>query len=140
MGLEAVKTRPFALYVQREMQTKQVTRIYFFTTTFIFRFLDREYRKGVHWLETLRLRRTKILESGYKVRLLFESELHSLKCSQSLEMFVEESSMVVKKALEKYTDNMTYGANPFAFSIVLRRPIELPVPPKCSYFHTRALW
>lgn len=52
---------------------------------------DREYRKGVHWLETLRLRRTKILESGYK----------------SLEMFVEESSMVVKKALEKYTDNMT---------------------------------
>lgn len=29
--------------------------------------LDREYRKGVHWLETLRLRRTKILESGYKV-------------------------------------------------------------------------
>lgn len=30
-------------------------------------FEDREYRKGVHWLETLRLRRTKILESGYKV-------------------------------------------------------------------------
>jgi hypothetical protein len=28
---------------------------------------DREYRKGVHWLETLRLRRTKILEGGYKV-------------------------------------------------------------------------
>lgn len=28
---------------------------------------DKEYRKGVHWLETLRLRRVKILESGYKV-------------------------------------------------------------------------
>lgn len=32
---------------------------------------DREYRKGVHWLETLRLRRTKILESGYKVRSFY---------------------------------------------------------------------
>jgi len=29
--------------------------------------LDRDYRKGVHWLETLRLRRTKTLENGYKV-------------------------------------------------------------------------
>jgi hypothetical protein len=117
MALEAEKTRLFALYVQREMQTKQVTRIYFFTTTFICRFLDREYRKGVHWLETLRLRRTKILESGYKVRLLMRSELHSLKCSQSLEMFVEESSTVIKKALEKYTDNMTYGVNPSLFPL-----------------------
>ncbi|KAG6866016.1 hypothetical protein C0991_009424 [Blastosporella zonata] len=27
---------------------------------------DREYRKGVHWLETLRLRRTKTLEGGFK--------------------------------------------------------------------------
>ncbi|KAG5648266.1 hypothetical protein DXG03_006225 [Asterophora parasitica] len=52
---------------------------------------DREYRKGVHWLETLRLRRTKILEAGYK----------------SLEMFVEDSSIIVKKALKRYTDNMT---------------------------------
>ena len=31
-------------------------------------YLDKEYRKGVHWLETLRLRRIKILESGYHVR------------------------------------------------------------------------
>lgn len=30
---------------------------------------DKDYRKGVHWLETLRLRRTKILEGGYKVGL-----------------------------------------------------------------------
>ncbi|SJL05827.1 uncharacterized protein ARMOST_09163 [Armillaria ostoyae] len=51
---------------------------------------DKEYRKGVHWLETLRLRRTKTLESGYN----------------SLSTFVEESSAAVKKALEKYTDNM----------------------------------
>ncbi|KAH9486648.1 Rho GTPase-activating protein 15 [Psilocybe cubensis] len=52
---------------------------------------DREYRKGVHWLETLRLRRTKILESGYK----------------SLEMFIEEASTTMKTILEKYADNMT---------------------------------
>ncbi|KAF5377182.1 hypothetical protein D9615_006332 [Tricholomella constricta] len=53
---------------------------------------DREYRKGVHWLETLRLRRTKILEAGYKACLAF---------------YLPDSSMIVKKALEKYTDNMT---------------------------------
>ncbi|KAF9478021.1 RhoGAP-domain-containing protein [Pholiota conissans] len=51
---------------------------------------DRDYRKGVHWLETLRLRRTKILEGGYK----------------SLEMFVEEASTTLKKVLEKYADNL----------------------------------
>ncbi|KAG2370245.1 hypothetical protein BDR07DRAFT_1386850 [Suillus spraguei] len=51
---------------------------------------DREYRKGVHWLETLRLRRTKILASGYK----------------SLETFVYEYSNTVKNVLEKYLDNM----------------------------------
>lgn len=34
----------------------------------LFKFVsDKEYRKGVHWLETLRLRRTKILESAYTV-------------------------------------------------------------------------
>ncbi|KAG5352722.1 hypothetical protein C0989_000875 [Termitomyces sp. Mn162] len=52
---------------------------------------DREYRKGIHWLETLRLRRTKTLEGGYT----------------SLEMFAEELSEVMKKSLERYTDNMT---------------------------------
>ncbi|KAJ4476619.1 hypothetical protein J3R30DRAFT_309536 [Lentinula aciculospora] len=52
---------------------------------------DKEYRKAVYWLETLRLRRTKILESGYN----------------SLSMFVEECSTTVKVALERYTDNMT---------------------------------
>ena len=29
--------------------------------------LDKEYRKGVHWLETLRLRRIKIMEGAFKV-------------------------------------------------------------------------
>lgn len=28
---------------------------------------DKEYRKGVHWLETLRLRRATIIRSGYTV-------------------------------------------------------------------------
>ncbi|TFK30739.1 RhoGAP-domain-containing protein [Coprinopsis marcescibilis] len=52
---------------------------------------DKEYRKGIHWLETLRLRRTKILEGGYK----------------SLEMFVEDCSTTLKKCLVKYTDHLT---------------------------------
>ncbi|KAE9395908.1 RhoGAP-domain-containing protein [Gymnopus androsaceus JB14] len=51
---------------------------------------DKEYRKSVHWLETLRLRKTKILESGYN----------------SLSMFVEECSVAVKDALQRYSDNM----------------------------------
>ncbi|KAI0733987.1 RhoGAP-domain-containing protein [Fomitopsis betulina] len=51
---------------------------------------DKEYRKGVHWQETLRLRRVKILESGYN----------------SLETFVRENAETVKSVLQKYTDNM----------------------------------
>ncbi|KZT65545.1 RhoGAP-domain-containing protein [Daedalea quercina L-15889] len=51
---------------------------------------DKEYRKGVHWLETLRLRRVKILESGYN----------------SLEAFVRENAETVKSVLQQYTDNM----------------------------------
>ena len=30
-------------------------------------YLDKDYRKAVHWLETLRIRRVKILEGGYNV-------------------------------------------------------------------------
>ncbi|KAI9572604.1 hypothetical protein HD554DRAFT_2202498 [Boletus coccyginus] len=52
---------------------------------------DKEYRKGVYWLETLRLRRTKILESAYT----------------SLESFIRDYSGSIKSVLEKYTDNMT---------------------------------
>ncbi|KAI0793371.1 hypothetical protein C8Q75DRAFT_848735 [Abortiporus biennis] len=51
---------------------------------------DKEYRKAVHWLETLRLRRTKILESGYK----------------SWETLLRESSETMKVVLIKYTDNL----------------------------------
>ncbi|KZT22129.1 RhoGAP-domain-containing protein [Neolentinus lepideus HHB14362 ss-1] len=51
---------------------------------------DKEYRKAVHWLETLRLRRMKILEAGYK----------------SLEMFVVESAETVKDVLDKYVNNL----------------------------------
>ncbi|KAG8220143.1 hypothetical protein J3R82DRAFT_1169 [Butyriboletus roseoflavus] len=52
---------------------------------------DKEYRKGVHWLETLRLHRTKILESAYT----------------SLERFIRDYSSTVKNVLERYIDNMT---------------------------------
>src|SRR5882757_2358746 len=72
-------------------------------------FVDKEYRKGVHWLETLRLRRTKILQAGYDVSC--SVAMRSLHCPrtvrQSLERFVYESSTTVKKVLEQYTDNMT---------------------------------
>ncbi|KAI0271619.1 hypothetical protein BC834DRAFT_860454 [Gloeopeniophorella convolvens] len=51
---------------------------------------DKEYRKAVHWLETLRLRRVKILEGGYN----------------SLERFVFEGAETIKKVLVTYTDNM----------------------------------
>ena len=33
-------------------------------------FIDKEYRKGVHYFETLRLRRYKILESAFKARVI----------------------------------------------------------------------
>ncbi|KAF9807083.1 hypothetical protein IEO21_08394 [Rhodonia placenta] len=51
---------------------------------------NKEYRKGVHWLETLRLRRVKMLESGYN----------------SVESFVRESAETVKTVLRQYTDNL----------------------------------
>ncbi|KAG6371594.1 hypothetical protein JVT61DRAFT_9304 [Boletus reticuloceps] len=57
---------------------------------------DKEYRKGVYWLETLRLRRTKILEGAYT----------------SLESFIRDYSGTVKSVLDKYTDNMTFASFP----------------------------
>ncbi|TFY83128.1 hypothetical protein EWM64_g882 [Hericium alpestre] len=50
---------------------------------------DKEYRKAVHWNETLRLRRAKILEAAY----------------HSLERFLLEGAELVKSVLVKYTDN-----------------------------------
>ncbi|EJU00982.1 RhoGAP-domain-containing protein [Dacryopinax primogenitus] len=51
---------------------------------------DKEYRKGVFRLETLRLRREKILLAGYT----------------SLEEFVKESAEVVKGVLRTYADGL----------------------------------
>ncbi|KAI0080062.1 RhoGAP-domain-containing protein [Panus rudis PR-1116 ss-1] len=56
---------------------------------------DKEYRKAVHWLETLRLRRVKILESGYN----------------SMESFLRENSITVKQVLKRYLDNMLATAS-----------------------------
>ncbi|KAG8851346.1 hypothetical protein FRB96_009411 [Tulasnella sp. 330] len=49
---------------------------------------DKDYRKGVHWLETLRLRRANTIRSGYT----------------SLEDFIWEEGATVKQALSKYVD------------------------------------
>lgn len=43
-----------------------VTRVYAMRWLIVL-CLDKEYRKAVHWLETLRLRRVKLLEGGYNV-------------------------------------------------------------------------
>ncbi|KAG8954128.1 hypothetical protein FRC04_000348 [Tulasnella sp. 424] len=51
---------------------------------------DNEYRKGVHWLETLRLRRAKTIRSGYT----------------SLEDFLWEQGATVQSVLQKYTDSL----------------------------------
>lgn len=51
---------------------------------------DKEYRKGVHWLETLRLRRIKILDNAYI----------------SLGNFIRDYSSTAKIVLEKYVDNL----------------------------------
>ncbi|KAG8983985.1 hypothetical protein FRB94_009703 [Tulasnella sp. JGI-2019a] len=49
---------------------------------------DKDYRKGVHWLETLRLRRANTIRSGYT----------------SLEDFIWEEGATVKRILQKYVD------------------------------------
>ena len=47
-----------------------------FSTSFAKFFLDKDYRKAVHWLETLRIRRVKILEGGYNVSHTYGTELY----------------------------------------------------------------
>ncbi|KAF8334160.1 uncharacterized protein EI90DRAFT_2970532 [Cantharellus anzutake] len=56
---------------------------------------DKEYRKGVHWLETLRLRRVKRLQAG----------------ANSLETFVSEFGELMKKALTIYADCVSSTAS-----------------------------
>ncbi|KAI0317997.1 hypothetical protein OF83DRAFT_1171488 [Amylostereum chailletii] len=53
---------------------------------------DKEYRKGIYWLETLRLRRVKILQAGYN----------------SLERFYLEAGETVQKIMISYTDNLMH--------------------------------
>lgn len=79
---------------------------------------DKEYRKGVHWLETLRLRRVKILQAGYNVSLtylnspiswltpqrLYRTIRVSHLAIQSLEQFVSEAGDIMRKALTIYVD------------------------------------
>ena len=73
-------TLHYALCARNAKQMKQVSLNSMFHYQMVmgayslhFIFKDKDYRKAVHWLETLRLRRAKILESGYKVRHIFES-------------------------------------------------------------------
>ncbi|KAG8906807.1 hypothetical protein FRB99_006074 [Tulasnella sp. 403] len=51
---------------------------------------DKEYRKGVHWLETLRIKRASTIRSGYT----------------SLEDFIWEQGLTVRKVLQRYVDSL----------------------------------
>ncbi|GJE85915.1 RhoGAP-domain-containing protein [Phanerochaete sordida] len=51
---------------------------------------DKEYRHGVHWLETLRLRRVSVLEGGY----------------QGLEAFSYELSDTLRRILQRFSDEL----------------------------------
>ena len=78
-----------------------------FSTSFSKSVLDKDYRKAVHWLETLRIRRVKILEGGYNVSHTYFTELyHKRFLRQSLERFVFEGTETVKKVLVTYADTM----------------------------------
>lgn len=68
---------------------------------------DREYRKGVVWAETLRLRRVKTLRAGYNVsdcQILQGCLL--LTVNQSLENLFRETSETLKRVLLTYTDSI----------------------------------
>ncbi len=69
-------------------------------------FSDKDYRKAIHWLETLRIRRVKILEGGYNVSDVLCRELAPRTSTQSLERFVFEGTGIIKKALVTYVDTM----------------------------------
>lgn len=47
--------------------------------------LDKDYRKAVHWLETLRIRRIKTLEGGYNVShtLCCRPDTMNVVCAES---------------------------------------------------------
>lgn len=104
---------------------------------------DKEYRKAVHFLETLRIRRVKLLESGYTVRLDMKV-LHRTRSevvTQSMESFIRESSETVKNILERYTDNLRCAALPPNITPYSLRLLVLLRPPSRNYVLTRAvLW
>ncbi|KAL0950641.1 hypothetical protein HGRIS_007429 [Hohenbuehelia grisea] len=51
---------------------------------------DKEYRRGIHFLETLRLRRARTVAAGY----------------QSLAAFVDEQASVLSNVIARYSDNL----------------------------------
>ncbi len=82
-------------------------------------YLDKDYRKAVHWLETLRIRRVKTLEGGYNVSDVLCPKLTPRTSStQSLERFVYEGTETIKKVLVTYVDTM--------MSVLLGRSLDLP--------------
>lgn len=64
-----LKTVRFVQFAPNVKRMRLVSPSLFLSDAFFTFVPDKEYRKGVHWLETLRLRRTKILESAYKVQV-----------------------------------------------------------------------
>lgn len=71
--------------------------------------IDKEYRKGVHHFETLRLRRQKILEGAFVVSLVTVAVAKAFlifEYFKSLELFIEDASSKMRACLDKYTGNL----------------------------------
>lgn len=71
--------------------------------------IDKEYRKGVHHFETLRLRRQKILEGAFVVSLVIVAVAKAFlifEYIKSLELFIEDASSKMRACLDKYTGNL----------------------------------
>lgn len=67
------------------------------------KYLEREYRKGVHWLETLRIRKVKTLEGGCNVCASKETfKIMSAESLQSLESFIREVAEALRNVLSCY--------------------------------------
>jgi hypothetical protein len=110
--------------------------------------LDKDYRKAVHWLETLRIRRVKILEGGYNVSDMScyavgrccVTRPHS-RFAQSLERFIYEGTETVKTVLVTYADTMMSvllkSLSYFHESYTLL-PIARHMPRKTIWRHTPA--
>lgn len=96
---------------------------------------DKDYRKAVHWLETLRIRRIKTLEGGYNVSRTLCCRPDSMNAIlQSLQRFVFEGTELIKNVLVKYADTLMSVPTGLAVAFheslthsterrILRRPI-----------------